>query len=70
MYKIEKGVPQPEHEAANKYPFAQMEVGDSFFVPGFRARSLSNAAQWHTKKLGWTFRCVSVDGGARCWRLA
>jgi hypothetical protein len=29
MFKIEKGIPLPE----SKYPFAEMEVGDSFFVP-------------------------------------
>lgn len=71
MYKIEKGIPYPESEAAhNKFPFAKMSIGDSFFAPGRNARALSNAAQWHKKRLGRDFRCVTEDGGARCWRTA
>jgi len=73
MFAIEKAVPPPAsfgRGAKPKYPFARLEVGDSFFVPGMRARALSNAAQWHTQKTGAKFQCVTVDGGARCWRIA
>ena len=32
-FKIEKGIPIPECANATKYPFIDMQVGDSFFVP-------------------------------------
>ena len=36
-FKVERGVPLPEPKggpgAPAKYPFGDMEVGDSFFVP-------------------------------------
>ena len=35
MYKIEKNIPIPSIPKKNllKYPFNEMEIGDSFFVP-------------------------------------
>jgi len=33
-FTIDKGVPLPEKGLRFKYPFDQMEVGDSFFVAG------------------------------------
>jgi hypothetical protein len=47
-----------------------MEVGDSFFAPGMKARALINATQWHANKTGKKFTCSTVEGGARCWRVA
>ncbi len=34
MYKIEKDIPTPEKSDGQyaKYPFGQMEIGDSFFI--------------------------------------
>lgn len=72
MFKIDKHMPIPEQigsGARAKYPFAKMEVGDSFFVPSMRSNALSNAAQWHTKKTGKKFTCANVEGGVRCWRI-
>jgi hypothetical protein len=45
-FKIEKGHPMPEFKrgAPRKYPWAQMEVGDSFFVPGNKTQSMSAVA--------------------------
>ena len=31
-YKIEKGIPLPKRTRTAKYPFADMQVGDSFVV--------------------------------------
>ena len=73
MFEIEKHIPIPEHTGSGarpKYPFADMEVGDSFFAPNMTARSLINASQWHANKTGKKFTCSTVEGGARCWRVA
>ena len=32
-YKIDKAVPMPARKRKPKYPIADMEIGDSFFVP-------------------------------------
>ena len=71
-FVIEKGVPAPEARYRNKYPFGEMEVGDSFFVPGGEAGKLSNSAsvyaRYHGRKLKFSAR--KVEGGARVWRVA
>lgn len=33
QFTIEKNIPIVKNETRSKYPFSQMEVGDSFFVP-------------------------------------
>jgi hypothetical protein len=81
-YPIESTVPLPpvrkDGGRAQQYPFAQMKVGESFFVPGADAKRLgknigSAAHCWaRDHKLPWRF-CVRTSkepAGARCWRLA
>jgi hypothetical protein len=73
MFQIEKNIAAPKHiggGARPKYPFPEMEVGDSFFAPGITARGLSNATQWHANKTGKKFTCATEADGARCWRVA
>lgn len=74
-YKIEKGVPMPR--PPQKYPWADMEVGDSFLAecaPGERGtvgNRLRNAAERfiEVRGLDWKFRYRSVEGGVRIWRV-
>lgn len=70
--EIEKGVPIPDSAQRSRYPFAQMEVGDSFFAPGRTTKQMQNAASTHRKK-GKKFRAMKefVDGveGTRIWRV-
>ena len=82
--KIEKGVPLPGPIAGppRKYPFPDMEVGDSFAVPlsgektekyDDRATSLlRGAALNYGRRTGMEFvvRTVREEGVARCWRTA
>lgn len=73
-FKIEKQVPVPKSYRQHKYPFADMEVGDSFFVPeddgGNRVRDrVAPAANGYGKPRGWKFTTRTVEGGARCWRI-
>jgi hypothetical protein len=74
--KIDKGVPVPPLTQGRrmKYPFRQMEVGDSFFVPGVKTSSgFSGCLHGVRKSTGWTFTCRSrvEDGvqGVRVWRI-
>jgi hypothetical protein len=74
MFKIEKGVPLPPQErgrgAISKYPFAEMEVGDSFSLPltgekgtggstyykwDKSTRKLTNASIHHARRHGKKF---------------
>lgn len=80
MFKIEKGVSIPPKgvgiRKAEKYPFRDMEVGDSFFVPGAKTLRIASACAGATKFLGnghkFSVRKVEEKGiaGVRCWRIA
>ena len=68
---IDKDVPLPPDEPRRepKYPFAKMEVGDSFYAYGVTRGSLTSAAKYAGAKLGFTFICrADGEDGARCWR--
>ncbi len=69
--KIDRGVPmvtQARHRPA-KYPWAKMEVGDSFLFPrGLRDETHYNQALAASKKYGRTFRVRKTPDGYRCWR--
>jgi hypothetical protein len=64
--KIEKNIPLPI-----KYPFAQMEVGDSFLLPeGMKRNAASVAAMRYGNPLGRRFTIRKTPEGFRCWRVA
>jgi hypothetical protein len=68
-FKIEKGIPAPKSRAA--YPFADMEVGDSFFIPGMKTSAeISSAISYRRLRHGEKYRSQAVDGGLRVWRVA
>ena len=72
MIKIDKDIPTPCPFAERaKWPFRDMEVGDSFFVPkGTEANSATNAmanANHKQKPKKWTKR--TLNGGIRIWRI-
>jgi hypothetical protein len=72
---IEKGIPLPQEARGRRrlWPFADMEIGDSFFLPGESAecqRVLRNASSHYQRKTGAVFATRSVEGGARVWRVA
>ena len=78
-YAIESGVEiptnaKPKKEKVAKYPYAEMNIGDSFFVPsGERGGSLGNICAMNKKmgeRLGWKFVARTVEGGVRVWRKA
>lgn len=72
--KIDKNVPFPQHLLRQmKYPFDQMEVGDSFFAPMQDPRNISGsvaAAKKKHPKRGFTTegRFEGNFFGVRVWR--
>jgi hypothetical protein len=81
MIEIENDIPIPPKtpKAGRKgaYPFAELEVGQSFFVPAPPGKTnrqlqmaISGSAQHITKKTGHRFTSRTVDGGIRVWRFA
>ena len=79
VVKIEKGVPLPVNRLVREplYPFDDMSVGDSFFVPEentverFRlhGKLAQHKGRSEAKKNGAVFTIRSVTGGVRVWRL-
>jgi hypothetical protein len=70
--KIEKGVPQPTY-GKYKYPWADMDVGDSFLFPpsGMDRQSCYNIAGAASRRFAPKQFKASIKGGpARCWRIA
>lgn len=72
-YPIEKGVPLPDHQRRgsqnSRYPFPDMEVGDSFAFEEHEHRRVAQAAHAYKKRTGRGFTVRRVDGGGRCWRI-
>jgi hypothetical protein len=71
--QVEKGVPIPDGEAPREnYPWGEMELGDSFFLPGDPDRMfdrLSRTARERRRRYGGRFLIRRVAGGARVWRI-
>lgn len=66
-FKIEKGVAMPERKRGRptRYPWAQMEIGDSFVAP-YKPNLVLAAARYQKK---FSYRKQS-DGTVRVWRVA
>ncbi len=74
-FKIEKNVPLPGRTAArnNRYPFDDMEVGDSFHVPADKLvlRGLRASVRYKSAKSGKRFATRKLaSGDCRVWRAA
>lgn len=68
-FKIEKGLPVPMRPGARKFPFGEMEIGDSFFVPGAKIATVMTLARRASLRTGYKFTGRTMDGGVRCWRV-
>ena len=70
-YAIEKNVPLVQTAGQQtKYPFLQLEIGDSFLVTDARRPKVGNAAYVAGKLHGRKFTARTVEGGVRVWRVA
>ena len=76
MVTVEKNVDMPVTRiTANKYPYNEMEIGDSFLVKSERASMINTMCGINKKKgieLGMKFiaKQVLVEGGVRVWRIS
>ena len=72
-FMIEKNVPLPEQNIRWKYPFDQMEVGDSFFVPNKESTQMSALCKRASKRLEARFVTAKAEAGdakgVRVWRV-
>jgi hypothetical protein len=79
MIKIDKGIPvSRRHGSKNAgrkclYPWAEMVVGDSFFVPK-TSKTMNGSVAAAARRLGFRFvaRTVEEEGvqGCRVWRVS
>jgi len=70
-FEIDKGIPIPKTLPVwRKYPFLEMEIGDSFFVSGkengLRARGAAYQCSYNNNL---KFKTRWVDDGLRIWRV-
>lgn len=73
-FEIEKGIAIPKVASgggSTKYPWADMEIGDSFFVQHPASKNVKAATHAHNQRYpNSRFKSRSVDGGVRIWRVA
>lgn len=74
-YQVEPGVKVPtikrcRKRGGSKYPFFEMNVGDSFVVPTQQAAGVRRAAHYFSEREGWRFITRTVPEGLRVWRIA
>jgi hypothetical protein len=78
-YRVEPGVPIPQIVGPatmrglpkpHIYPFADMQVGDSFLVPEGCGQRARQAATAFARRHGVKFLVAATDAGRRVWRVA
>lgn len=73
MIKVDKNVPIPPAKRQTIYPWAKLEIGDSFFIPGKTAGKMGGIfASAKALDHKYTARTVVENGvkGARVWRVS
>jgi len=70
--KIEKGIPITNSCGRRpKYPWAQLQVGDSFLASGAsNPMNVTNSRMLAERKYGFKFAARSTPDGVRVWRIA
>lgn len=75
MIKIDKNIPFPARPTGRgqppKYPWKQMEVGDSFYIDqdSNKFRNSPNGCTRGLRKKGWLFSIRKEGTGSRVWRI-
>ena len=74
MIRIEKNIPIPDvHRGRGRqpiYPFAQMDVGDSFAAPVAKWNTIRTVSGQWAKRLGRQFVTRRDGDSIRVWRVA
>lgn len=76
-YVIQKGIPMPPPKGIERqarechFPFAQMEVGDSFAfeIAGGKVEQLRSKATAYGRKHDKKFKIRSFNNKGACWRV-
>ena len=69
MYAISKNVPIPAEKVKHNYPHEQLQVGESFFVPGGNMNVLCNYNRTRGRKMNRKFVGRKENDGIRVWRV-
>jgi hypothetical protein len=72
LTKIDKNIPAPAvpNTLSPRYPFIQMDVGDSFFVAAADLSRVKSAAYYFTQRRPeYRFTVQKYNGAYRCWRV-
>lgn len=64
--QIEKGIPIGVTNKKTKFPFSEMEIGDSFLIPSAWASSATHQA----KRKGFKIVTRTIGENTRVWRKA
>jgi len=68
---VESNVPLPDDHPRLKYPFDDMNVGDSFLLTDHSMVKNARSAAWmYSRRHGMKFSCRKVEDGWRVWRTA
>lgn len=71
MIKIDTDIPVPTKPMrTRKYPYPDLEVGQSFLAPHAERATLASGACQVGKKLGRKFKTQKTREGVRVWRVA
>ena len=66
--EVSRDVPVPEPR--RRYPYVDMDIGDSFVMPaGSSMQVVCNANYRAGKRLGRKFIARKLEGGIRVWRV-
>ena len=70
-YKIETGIDLPQNSSGRhrKYPFGDMNVGDSFVFAAADLEKLRSATSYYGSRIQKKFSIRKIVGGYRCWRV-
>ena len=76
-FLIESGIPLPPPQrptgrppgVRNYYSWRDMNIGDSFLVPGGTKDYVGRSARAARDRLGYEFALRYVEGGVRVWRV-
>lgn len=73
-FKIDKGIPiPPDNQKMTKYPWREMEVGDSFFMPVEPSKSRNKVASGLLTTARFykplKFKTAQNSNGVRVWRI-
>lgn len=70
MMQVDKNIPLPNAKTSgNKYPWRQMEVGDSFLVQNREHANVCSVAANAGKRYGMKFATRKEADGVRVWRI-